>query len=493
VFKFLNILRNLAVENTKEILRGLRISVLEGALAHVFANLTGNIFLPAFALFLGANAFQIGLLASAQFFATLAQFPGAILVDRFTHRKRIAIYFAFLARALWLPLIVYGLFNSSDAGHEHILNLLILIVIIYHILASISGVSWLSWMSVMVPEEIRGRFFGFRNSILGIVTILVTLAGGYFLDWFQKKIPDVSYINSFFILFSIAVVAGLISAIFLTRQFEPVRQEPFKGHYLRYLTEPLQNRNFRFLLLFALFWSFAVNFAAPFYVVYMLKDLAMTYTLISILVVVSAVADLTGMGIWGHYSDQLGNRAIMVITASMAALLPFLWIFTSGHPLSVYLFIPILHLLGGFVVSGYNLTSVNLIFRSAPRQNNTIYFAFWATSNGVMAGFGALAGGYTANNITFPFLGFDPGSVFKVIFLFSSIMRVLSLIFLLKVKEEKSQPLLRVIRILRNVRSWASMMGYHPVLQFFLPARNGQKKQSPYWPIWKRNIHDDIE
>jgi len=474
------------VENIQKVINGMRISVIEGALAHVFANLTGNIFLPAFALYLGANAFQIGLLASAQFFATLAQLPGAILVDRFTHRKRISVYFSFIARALWLPLIVYGLLKTSDAGQEHTLNLLILIVIVYYILASISGVSWLSWMSAMVPEEIRGRFFGFRNSILGFMTIFVTLMGGHFLDWYRNNLPNLPYINSFYILFSIAVIAGLISSLLLSRQTEPVRQEPFKGHFFRYMIEPLRNRNFRYLLLFALFWSFAVNFAAPFYIVYMLKDLSMTYTLISSLVVISAVADLTGMGIWGHYSDQLGNRPIMIITASMAALMPFFWIFTTAHPLSIYLLIPFLHLLGGFVVSGYNLTSVNLIFRSAPSQGNSIYFAFWASSNGVMAGFGALAGGYAANNITFPFLGFNPGSVFKVIFLFSTIMRVLSLIFLLKVKEEKGKPILHVIRILRNVRSWASMMGFHPVLQFFLPARSEQKKDSPYWPIWRR-------
>ena len=75
------------VNDVQKIIQGLKISVLEGGLAHIFANLTGSIFLPAFALYLGANALQIGLLASVQFFATLAQVPGAILVERFTHRK----------------------------------------------------------------------------------------------------------------------------------------------------------------------------------------------------------------------------------------------------------------------------------------------------------------------------------------------------------------------------------------------------------------------
>jgi MFS family permease len=344
-------------------------------------------------------------------------------------------------------------------------------------------------MSAIVPEEIRGRFFGLRNSILGMITIIVTISGGYFLDWYPKIFPDMSRFNSFYILFGIGVIAGLASAVFLSRQVEPKQLQPFRGQYKLYMGEPLRNKNFRLLLIFACFWSFAVNFAAPFYVVYMLKDLSMSYTMIGILTVLSAGADLTGMGIWGHYSDQLGNRPIMIVTAGMVAILPIFWIFTTPHPVSVYLFIPFLHVLGGFMVSGYNLTSVNLVFRSAPAERNSIYFAFWASSNGIMAGFGALAGGYTALNIPLPlpFLGFDTGSVFKIIFITSSAMRIVSLIFLLKVKEEKGQPVVRVIRVLRSVKSWASMMGYHPILQFFLPDRDKKNQQSSYWPIWRRD------
>jgi len=475
-----------------KIISGLRISIAEGALAHAFANLTGSLFLPAFAILLGANAFQIGLLASVQFFATLAQFPGAVLVERLTHRKKIAVSFSFCARALWLPLIVYGLYTSADAGRGNLLNLLIILVIVYHILASISGVSWLSWMSAMVPEEIRGRFFGLRNSILGMMTIIVTIGGGYFLDWFPKIFPDQPRINSFYLLFAAAVVSGLSSSILLSKQIEPKNLLPFTGRYLQFFTEPLRNMNFRRLLTFAFFWSFAVNFAAPFYVVYMLKDLSMSYILISTFSVLSALADLTGMGIWGHYSDHMGNRPIMIITAGIAAFLPFFWLFTTPHPLSIYLLIPALHLLGGFVVSGFNLTSVNLIFRSIPAERNSIYFAFWAAFNGIMAGCGALSGGYVAKNVSFPLalFGDDPGSVFKLIFLLSCGMRVISLVFLIRVREVKGKSVLRVIRVLRSVRSWASMMGYHPVLQFFLPVRDKQTEQSPYWPIWRREDKD---
>ena len=73
------------MQDPDKIIHGLRISIIEGGLAHIFANLTGSIFLPAFGLLLGANALQIGILASVQFFATLAQLPGAAVL--FTGRQ----------------------------------------------------------------------------------------------------------------------------------------------------------------------------------------------------------------------------------------------------------------------------------------------------------------------------------------------------------------------------------------------------------------------
>lgn len=479
------------MQDIKQTIQGLRISIMEGAMAHIFANLTGSIFLPAFALLLGANAFQIGLLASVQFFATLSQLPGSVLVERLAHRKRIAVLFASFARLLWVPLIVFGVVTNLSAQKSGLLYLLIAVVVGYHLMAAVSGVSWLSWMSGLVPEEIRGRFFGLRNSVLGIMTILVTIGGGTFLDLFPDILPGISQIYAFYIIFGLAVAAGMFSVVLLSRQPELYRPEPMTGKYFSFFFEPLKNTNFRRLIIFAIFWSFAVNFAAPFYVVYMIKDLKLSYTIISTLTVTSAIADLVGMGVWGHFSDQVGNRAIMILSAAMAAILPFLWIFTSPSVLSVFIFIPFLHLLGGFVVSGYNLTSVNLIFRTVPKERNSVYFALWTGSNGVMAGFGALAGGIAASTIELPLqvLDFEISfsSIFKVIFLISSCMRVFALVFLLKVREEKGEPIMRVVRVLRNVRSWASMMGYHPVLQFFLPARNENVKNSPYWPIWKRD------
>ena len=467
-------------------LSSLRFSIYEGVFANIFANLTGSVFLPAFALVLGANSLQIGILASAPFFANLSQLLGAYLVEKLNKRKTIAIRAAFIARMLWIPIIIMA-FGHSEDPFNSILHSVIILVIGYHLIAAISSVSWLSWMSSIVPLEIRGRFFGLRNAILGAANIIFTLLGGRFLDWFAHNHPNSPQLYAFEILFSLAVVCGFLSLIFLSRQHEPTNkrksQVDFKGLY----HSPFRQTNFKKLIRFAVAWSLVVNMASPFFLVYMLQVLKFNYVTVATLVVSSAFADLVGMWVWGHVCDKLGHRPIMIIAAIIASLLPIVWFFTGKNFGSIYILIPLLHFSGGFFWAGYNLCSVNLVFRIAPRERNAAFFAFWSAVNGVAAGCGALLGGLLvkfSQELATSF-SLSQGFQFKIVFLISGLLRLCSLLFLVKVPEPESLPFTKTIRVLRNIKSWATMMGFHPALQFFLPKSESIKNSSPYWPIWR--------
>jgi MFS family permease len=469
--------------------QGLRYSVIEGIFAHTFANLIGTIFLPAFALLLGAGSFEIGLLAAIPFLATLAQIPSATLVERIGNPRRVAVSFAFLARLLWLPIILLILLlHNYDPAL--LLSVFMLLFALYHMLGSMSGVAWLSWMSGLVPEQIRGRFFGLRNSVLGLVTITVTLSGGRFLDWYNNTFRDAPAVSAFEILYSVALVCGLISAVILMQKPDVPAIDHQSVRLNGKIRDILKYINFRKMLLFALFWSFSVNFASPFFVVFMLQDLHLSYTLISLMTVLSAVADLIGMGFWGNFSDQHGNRPVLIICAVGAAVSPALWYFTSGQGWFILPLIAVLHMAGGFFFAGYNLCSVNLVFRMVPRGGNALFFGMWSAVNGIAAAGGALTGGWFSQNIGPLLTGPVFGSVFIPVFLVSSAMRLTSLSLLRRIEEETSTPAIRAVRILRSLRVWASTMGFHPLVQFFLPSGSVSDEQKPsddIWPLWRFN------
>jgi MFS family permease len=377
----------------------------------------------------------------------------------------------------------------AHAYRSYLLSVLILVAGCSHIFASLSGVAWLSWMSSLVPEEIRGRYFGLRNSVLGIITISLTILGGYFLDWSRKHFPAIPPTRSFEALFIVAISAGLVSLFFLRRQADISAPAPGPSSNLsRLFTEPLRQDNFKRFIRFALFWAFAVNFSSPFFIIYMLTDLKLNYTMISIYTVCSAIADFIGMGIWGHISDRFGNRSIIIVTSLLVTVLPAIWLFTNASVFSIYVLIPLLHLSGGFFWAAYNLCAGNLVFRMAPREQNSAFFAFWSISsaNGAAAGLGAIMGGilsqYTPALLAYFPAPFDSG--FKIIFFVSFLLRFGALFLVRGIREDMGMPVRKFVEVLRSVKLWTTMMGNHPIFQFFLPASDSESS-TPFWPLWR--------
>ncbi len=474
----------------KQTLSALRFSIAEGVFAQAYAVLTGSVFLPAFALALNASPVQVGMLAAMPFFANTATFFGAFLVEKYQRRKRLAVLFAFFSRLMWVPIIVLSVLLAGKQPGT-LLTILIGLLFVSALLGALSGVSWLSWMAGLVPDEIRGRFFGLRNSILGAVAITVTLVGSRFLDKFIEWWPDLPRFHAFEILLGIAVVAGMLSTWLLTKKPElPVPPVPAQ-QFRRLYRIPLKDRNFRRLLQFAVLRSFATNIAAPFFIVYMLEDLHISYSIIGFYTVLTSVADLLGMWIWGHLSDHIGNRPVIIIVALVTTFLPCGWLLTGPTELSIFLLIPLFNLTGGFMWAGYNLCSVNLLFRMAPKAGNSVYFAYWSVFTGLAAGLGALAGGVIAKNVAWftQWMPFSLSYSYQWLFLISSMLRLIPLLIVRKIHEEGGLPTVKAISVLRNVKAWGSLMGFNAPLHFFLPNQANHHQSSPYWPLW-RSVKD---
>jgi MFS family permease len=467
----------------------LKRSIYDGFFAQAYINLTGTIFLPAYALILGAQPIHIGILASLPFFGTLAQLPGSVIVEKYYSRKILTITFSAIARGVWIFLVLGSFLMAMDL-RSYTLSLLIVITACSQISGSLSGVAWLSWMASLVPEEIRGRYFGLRNSILSIVTISITLTGGYFLDWHHHHFPGSAPTRSFEILFMAAIISGMISLYFLRQQgYHPPPGQKSSPDLFKLFTAPLRQENFRKFIRFALVWAFAVNFSSPFFIIYMLEDLKFSYTLVSLYTVCAALADFIGMGIWGHLSDRFGNRAIIIVSALVVTILPFIWIVSDTSRFSIYILIPLLQLVAGFFWAAYNLCAGNLVFRMAPKEQNSAFFAFWSISsaNGAAAGLGAIMGGLLSQ-YTSALLPYFPGifnSGFKIIFFTSFLLRGSSLLLIRGIREEVGLPVRKFVEVLRSVKAWTTMIGNHPLFRFFLPASDSDAS-TPYWPLWRK-------
>jgi len=148
--------------------------------AHIFATLTGGVFLTGFALYLGMSDLMIGLLGSIPFLVTVFQLPTSYLLGKDGRRKKVTYWGAAIARFSWIPILTVAFIPSLSSSTKWFLILALFFV--SHSCISCSYVSWLSWISDLVPDDFRGRFFGARNMLCGAAGMLTMIVFGNMLD-----------------------------------------------------------------------------------------------------------------------------------------------------------------------------------------------------------------------------------------------------------------------------------------------------------------------
>lgn len=91
---------------------------------------------------------------------------------------------------------------------------LLLIAALSQLVVAPVNVLWTGWMADLVPEKQRGRYFGLRNGVLGLVGTLGNLAAGSLIDVLGKP-------WGFLLVLGLGVTAGVSATFILRKQYEP--------------------------------------------------------------------------------------------------------------------------------------------------------------------------------------------------------------------------------------------------------------------------------
>jgi MFS family permease len=429
-------------------------STLDGVFATVFSGVTGGVLLTNFLLQLGATSVEIGLLASIPMFVNLLQPLGAYLSERTTSRHWYGLFVFGISRFLWIILLVLlAYFGDSEAGHHYLVMGTVAIVLITHVLASLGSASWFSWMAVLVPRRLRGRFFGTRNSAANLVNLLgVPLLGLGISTWQGGPIQGYS------VALALAIVAGLISLMFQFSMADVNPQAPLLESKVIRNQEAVdaikwyKDRNFLIFLVYFSLWMFTVNLSAPFFNLYLLDNLHLDVSLVTLYGSLTAGANLLMLLLWGKLADRIGNRPILLTVGILAAVMPLLWLGVGGRSTDLWLWLPLIHLFSGATWAAIDLCSNNIQMSVAPAKNQAVYFAIASAVAGVTGALGTATGGFLAQVNS---LGGLPG-----LFALSAVLRLLALLPLLFVKEQRSLSLIKLwqeTKLTLNVSRFKSM------------------------------------
>ena len=337
----------------------------------LFASASDNIvitYITLYILALGATRAQVGLMSSfSSLSAALLLLPGAILVERYGHRKEFTLAFggggarlAILALAL-LPLFVKG---------TAIVWVAIVLSVTRDAFGNLSFPAWMSVTADVVPMEGRGRFFGSRNFIMGITGMLAILLVGELIT--RTSIP-----LGYQIAFGLAFAIGMLSTFSFSHLRDPNDSfAPLKGKgsfSLRTMLQEIQAQPiFLALSLVMAFWNFSLNIAGPFFNVYMVENLKFTASMVGITAIVSTVASLLVQRRVGRLSDRWGPRKVQLISMLLIPFMPFTWIFVTKlwH-------VVVLNTFSGALWGAFNLVSFNFLLSLTPDARRARFSAFY--------------------------------------------------------------------------------------------------------------------
>lgn len=394
----------------------------EGIAASIMLAVSEYYLIP-FGLVLGASAVEIGLLvAIPQLLGSFAQLMAVHIVRWLGSRLLFLVQGIYLQAAILIPTALAPLFPEAWR-----IEIFILLTTLFRIVGNLIGIVWGSLASDYLPAEERGRYFGWRARVTGIAGVLSTLGAGILLYFFK----DSGYAAAgFSVLYLLIALARFISGSLMARMQDiPFEHEPGTSFtFIRFLVKS-RNTNFYKFLLYASSITFATQIAAPYFSVYLLRDLGLDYLSFTGIQLASVLGGLIAFPIWGHHADHVGNAKMLKLASILIPSVPFLWLVSPNS-----FWLGAVEAFSGFLFAGFGLCAVNFIFDAISPAKRVQCLSYFALFCGAAIFLGASLGGLLAEHL--PAVG---GSKLVILFILSGIFRGLSH-FLLSGKFEEVRP-----------------------------------------------------
>lgn len=411
----------------------------------VIGNPLGGAPFTGFIRELGAGDLVYGIIMAMPVVGGILQVFASYFIESTGKRKTLFIIFGLIHRLMWIPIAIIPLLVPMS--HKNIIIWSITVLITISTSAnSITAVSFWSWMGQLIPMEIRGRYFSRRTMVSTITTVVAGLAVGKFLDIFKG-------FNGFAIVFvAVAILGAMDILCFFWIKHPPMEIPKEKTPFFKLFSEPFKNKNYMYLVFFVSTWTFGVNFAGPFFNVYMIEHLKMSYLIISLFTqVLASMATIFFIQFWGKLADRYGNKPISRICCTIAVLLPFLWLFATPQNYAILL---VMNFISGICWPGLDMANLNMSVWLAPEKNRSIYVACYSLMTATIGiAFAYVCGGAfmeyirpVLEKLDIPFLLGQKLNGFHLLFIISGLIRLAAITFLLpRVEESSAKPASKVI------------------------------------------------
>jgi len=384
---------------------------------------------------LGANDFQLGLISAVPFAASAFQIFLSYIMEKRRNRRFMFLFLGLLGRSFWILIgLVPYLFPAFSVDLR--IWLVVVFVVMVYTGNSAVGLGYGSLMGDLVPMRIRGSYFSVRQ--------MISLASGVIAGLLISTMIDRIGRPGYTIALVLAGITQLmdVGCYFFIKWPPMTESEGVPLSFFAMLREVFTNKPFVKLLIFYSVWLFSANIAGPFWNVYMLEDLQMNFTQMSLYTqIISNITTVLIISRWGRLIDRYGNKPVLQMAALLVALSPLPWFFAT--PATTF-FVLMSNVISGASWPVSDVCQQNLYLSHSPQVHRSMYIAvFLASINLFGVALGNAAGGWLMQapfaalaSHHYVFLGMDMTRT-RYLFLATVILRfVVLFIYLPRISEE---------------------------------------------------------
>ncbi len=369
--------------------RGMRMWNVNGMLESVHSAITTGVYTTGYALHLGASSAMIGFISASISIGQLLQAFSPLLIERLQRRKTLCLSANAVSSSLWLPIVIPFLFFE---GYQ-VLALMGCIALAKATMSLVSPARQ-SWLTDLVPDEMRGRFVARQRSLTASAGLITSVCAGFFLSTYAAGEAQ----EGFTTLFIVAVVFSGFGVWAWSRIPEPQKSRGEHVPSNQLLRLPFQHGPFRRLMFLVSGRLLIAQIAAPFFTVYMLRTLEVSYAQIAIYSAIQTIATIIMNPFWGYLADKYGYKPVMSLTAVGLALFPLGWGFVTLE--NYWIMVPLVQVWGGSMSAGWGTARFNLIVKTAPAVNRSAFLGCYSAVSRGCAACGAVLGGIAADLCT---------------------------------------------------------------------------------------------
>ncbi|HQO11798.1 MAG TPA: MFS transporter [Petrotogaceae bacterium] len=415
----------------------MKYAIAEGATYNAAYIGTQGFIFTTLSIYFNATPLQLSIMTTMPLAASMIQIIIPYLYRIFRNRKELLVITAFFARIATVLIPISILFDFTNS------YILFVVMMIFSIFSSFTGNVWTSAMKQIVPDSVRGSYFGLRNYITSIITVVFTMVYSYLMKTDSTKLGLLIVSTLMFIFF--------ISSVFLLSKHS-IPDTLIKKEKIDNPFTPFQDKDFRKYLLFTSFWNFSIEFCKPFFSYYQVAILKADYTFLGLASTISALLSMFLYILYGKFSDKFGNKNTIRIGIIFSLTGPLIFLFMTPDN---YIMMTLLDaFITSFAWAAINLGYFNLLLESA-KEPSEMYFSLNAFICGISAIAASFIGGNLGNLlqkksfVIFDHLFFG----IQFIFFLEILLRIISILILNRVKTAKGEKKFTLFDILPEINS----------------------------------------